>query len=127
MQPQTGQAITSAPRLVSSRADLGKEAVVADHHAELAEPRVEHGILVARLDARFDLAARQADLAILAGDLAVGPEQHGDVVDQVPLALDQAGHDVQVVLLRQRAEVLGRGAGDRLGAVGVREARADST
>ena len=75
-------------------------------------------------DAHLDFAARQRHLAILADQLAVGPDQHGDVVNQVRVALDQSGHDVQIVLLGQRAEVLGRRAGHRLGHVGVGLAQA---
>src|SRR5262249_3268952 len=69
--------------------DLGEEAVVADHHADLADRRVEDGILLARTDSAIDFAARQADLAILADDASVGPDHHGDVVDKMPVALDQ--------------------------------------
>ena len=50
---------------------LGKESVVTDHHADLAEPRVEHRILVTRRHAHFDLAARQRDLSVFANQFAV--------------------------------------------------------
>ena len=45
---------------------LREEAVVANHHADLAELRVEDGVLVPRRDPGLDLAVRQAHFAILA-------------------------------------------------------------
>ena len=65
-------------------------------------------------------------LRYLPTSCAVGADQHGDVVDQVPVAFDQAGDDVQVVLLapaRRSSRSKGRGsarrtrASDRAGAV----------
>ena len=54
-----------------------------------------------------------------------GPIRHRDVVDQVPVAFDQADDDVEVVLLRELAEVLGRWAGDRFGDLVERLAQAE--
>src|SRR5262245_8811846 len=46
--------------------DFWEEAVVANHHAELAKPRVKHWIFVPRLDTAHPLASPQANLEILA-------------------------------------------------------------
>src|ERR1035438_4287328 len=80
--------------------DFREETVVADHQAELTEARREHGILGARRETPFDLAARQTDLAILADDGAVGTDQHRYIVDEMAVALDQTDDNVDLVLLR---------------------------
>ena len=71
------------------------------------------GYSAARRDAGLDLGARQRHLAILADELAVGPDEHAGVVDQVPVALDESGDEVQPVVARELAEILGRRSGDR--------------
>ncbi len=47
--------------------------------------------------------------------LPSGPKQHGHVVDQMAVALEQAGDDVQTVFPGQCTEILRRGPGHRLG------------
>src|SRR5207244_12325796 len=59
---------------------FGEMQVPADHHADPAEVGVENGVVLARRDAAVDLLARQADLAILAEQLAVPANQDADVV-----------------------------------------------
>src|SRR5262249_45435927 len=87
--------------------DFREKAIVADHHSELPEARFENRIFVPGRDARVDLAARQADLAILAGDLAIGANQHRHVVDERPDALEKTRDDVAIVFLRELAEEFG--------------------
>ncbi len=121
--PPDGPSDHLRPAIAQFAGDFRKKAVVADHHADLAETGREDGIVVSRRDSPFDLAARQRDLAILAGHTAVGRDQNRDVVNQVPFPFDETGHDVEVVPLRQLAEI-GRGrSGDRLGAFGFAQAR----
>src|SRR6185369_15723337 len=73
---------------------LGEKPVVAHHHAQLAEARLEYRIFFAGRDATFDFRARQSGLAIFALDFSVRSEEHGDVVDQMPLAFHQADNEV---------------------------------
>src|SRR6266851_2535951 len=60
-----------------------KEAVVADHHPNLAEARLEYRILASRGDAGLDLGPRQGRLAVFSHDSTIRPNQHRHVVDQV--------------------------------------------
>ncbi len=63
-----------------------------------------------------------AVLRYLPISLPSGPMQHGDVVDQVPVALDEPRHHVQPMLARQPAKVIRRRPGHRLRRVAIREA-----
>src|SRR5437879_274002 len=74
----------------------GEQAVVSHPRPPLAEPRVEYRVIAAGLDARGDLGAREADLAVLARELPGRPHQRRHVVDQMPRALHQPGNDVEV-------------------------------
>jgi hypothetical protein len=60
--------------VAESPGDLGEEAIIADHHADLAEARVKDRVAAARADAALNLAAWQADLAVFADDLALGAD-----------------------------------------------------
>src|SRR5207247_10181699 len=75
--------------------DFGKEAVVANHHPDLAKARIEDGIIAARRDATFDFTARQTGFPIFTCDLAIRADEHGHVEQQMPIAFDEAGHDIE--------------------------------
>src|SRR6266581_5350747 len=85
--------------------DFGEESVIANHHAYLAQARVEYRIIAARRHAFIVFAVRQTDFAIFARDLAIGSDEHGDVEQLMPVAFDEAGHDVELMLFRQLSEV----------------------
>ena len=74
--------------------DLREVHVPADHHADTPEARLEDGVLRSGRHAAEDLLAREAELAVLADELAVRPEQHGRVVDDVPFAFVDPRDDV---------------------------------
>ncbi len=127
-RPGAGQQRVAAPHgpgddlgaaVAQLAGDFREEPIVADHQAHGAEAGGEDGVVRARRHAAVDLAARQTDLAILADHLAVGADQHRDVIDQVAVAFQQAGHQVEVVLPRQPAEIRGGRAGDRFSHVRV--------
>ena len=67
--------------------DLWKKSIVANHHAKLAEARVEDGIFIAGRHATFDLRARQRCFAVFAGDLAVWRDENRHVVNEMVRAL----------------------------------------
>src|SRR5207244_1482994 len=75
------------PMIGQLPSNLREEPVVANHHAELTEPSIEHRVVVARLNASHPFASRQADLAILARYAPIRREEHGDVIDQMLIAL----------------------------------------
>src|SRR5206468_11802036 len=104
--------------------DFGEETVVANHHAYLAQARVEDRIIAARRHAFIVFAVWQTNFAIFARDLAIGSDEHGDIEQLMPVAFDEAGHDVKFMLFREFTEVIGRRAGNGLGA--VRVTRADT-
>lgn len=100
-----------------SSSHFGKEAVIADHHADLAKGGVEDGVVGAGGEAGFDLAAWQADFAVFADECAIRSDEGGDVVDGGAVLLDQADDEVQAVLFGELAKVGGAGPGNRLGAL----------
>src|SRR5439155_6454888 len=62
--------------------DFGEEPIVAHHHAQFAEARVEHGVFFAGRDAAFDFTAGQSGFAIFALNFSIRTDEHGDVVDE---------------------------------------------
>jgi hypothetical protein len=109
-----GPAVAQLPR------HFGEEAVVANHHAEFAEAGPKYRVVVARCNSARDFAARKAKLAVFSRHFAVRVEQDRHVVDEVPVAFEETGHDVKVVLLGQLTEIVRRGPGNRLGTFHVR-------
>src|SRR5437899_10559019 len=75
--------------------DLRKEAVIADHHADFSERRIEHGIFVSGRDPRFNFGAGKSDFAILADDAAIGTNQDRHVVDKAAVAFDQSRNQMK--------------------------------
>ena len=98
---------------------LREEAIVADHDANLAKARLEHRILVAGCDTRFNLRSRQRDLAILANEFAIRPDEYARIVNEMLFALDETSDEVNLMLACQVTEVLGRWTGNRLRGINV--------
>src|SRR3989442_11220858 len=97
--------------------DFGKKSVVANHHAYLAQARVEDRIIAARRHAFVAFAVRQTDFPIFARELAIGSDQYGHVEQLMPGAFDEAGHDVEFMLFRQFPEVIRRRTGNAFSTV----------
>ena len=90
--------------------NLWEGLVEADLQTDLAEARLEHGIVAQAGVMGKALAHRQMHLAIVA-DVALGTNQHSRVVGHVEAVGVLFGHapaNVHVVLLRQLDEELGR-------------------
>src|SRR5207253_9359687 len=75
-----------------------EEAIIAHHQAYLTEARGEDRVFRTWRHPAFNLAARQADLAVFANELAVGADKHGDVIDKAAVALQKTWDDVEIVL-----------------------------
>ena len=97
--------------------DLRKEAVIADHHPNPADGSVKNRIVRAGSEAGFDLAARQADLAVFADERAVRADEGSDVVDGGSVLLDQADDEVQEVLFSESTKIFCAGSRNGLGAL----------
>jgi hypothetical protein len=69
---------------------LRKETVLTDHHPDLAKPRFNHRVVTAGSDARVNFTARQANFAVFVEELAIRANKRGDVIDQMPVAFEQA-------------------------------------
>src|SRR5262249_2867361 len=58
-----------------------EKAIVADHHADLAEFRIEDRIILAGRHAPLNFPVGQAYFAILANELAIRIEEYGSIVN----------------------------------------------
>ena len=74
--------------------DLRHVDVEANHHANLAEARIEDGKPVSGSDAFAVFAAGKAKLAIGSDEFAVGTQHDGGVVHLVADFLEQGGDEV---------------------------------
>src|SRR5205085_541586 len=77
--PPDGPGDDFGPMVGELPGDFGEEAVIANHHADLAETGVEDRVFRTGRDAALHFAPRQAGLAILADELTVGTDQHRNV------------------------------------------------
>src|SRR5207253_3331038 len=92
-----------------------EEAIIAHHQAYLAEAGGKDRVFRTWRHSAFNLAARQADLAVFANELTVRADKHGHVVDKVAVALQKTWDNVEIMLPGQSPEVVGAGAGDWFG------------
>ncbi len=109
---------------VQLASDLGEEAVVADHHTDFAEACVEDGVFVAGHDSALDFSAWECDFSVFADEFAVGSDEGSGVVDEVCVAFEESGDDVEVVFPGKGSEVFCGWAGDWFGALGIGSAAA---